>query len=158
MLTCADAAATRRFTLAWAGRVGAYAVGATWYTPLSTEHTVRGRTGVGQSPPPRRSDDAAVTASVRGGTIGVHHLNGPVDQILLAGQTLHGADPAHLHGVLRDSRPRQAIDELCRLGGPATTAVVIRPRPDRTAARLAAQDSVLGVAPARARWLAAPAA
>jgi DNA primase catalytic core len=93
---------------------------------------------------PRRAGDEALTASVRGGPIGVNRLDLPATQILLTGRALREIDPARLREALDGRRPGTAIGAVSRLG-PGVVAVVVRPRPDRawdamTAARLARQD------------------
>jgi DNA primase catalytic core len=142
-----------RFTVAWAGDARAYAMTRRWFAPLTIDHTLRARAGLGS---PVRAGDGALTASVRGGAIGVNRVDIPVTQILLSGRALSVVEAGQLRGALEGRRPGAAIGELSRLGGPSTVAMVIRPRPDRardamTAARLARQDQAPTTAPTPAR-------
>jgi hypothetical protein len=92
-----------------------------------------------------RPGDGALTASVRGGPIGVNRIDLPVTQILLTGRALRDAAPDQVYQAIRGQTPSAAIARLSALGGASTLALVVHPRPDRardtpTAAQLARQD------------------
>ncbi|MEV4212596.1 toprim domain-containing protein [Micromonospora sp. NPDC049662] len=161
-------AGRERFTVAWAGDARAYAMTPRWIGPLTIDHTLRGQAGPGAPP---RAGDGALTASVRGGAIGVNRIDVPVTRIVLSGRSLSAATPAQLREALERHQPAAGAAALGRLGGPSAVALVVRPRPDRvrdtmTAARLARQDQGPTTAPGpgkaqsreRARRVALPAA
>ncbi|GIF74176.1 MULTISPECIES: toprim domain-containing protein [Asanoa] len=146
-------AGRERFTVAWAGDARAYAMTPRWIGPLTIDHTLRGRAGPGA---PTRPGDGALTASVRGGAIGVNRIDVPVTRIVLSGRSLSAATPAQLREALERQQPAAGAAALSRLGGPAAAVLVVRPRPDRVrdamnAARLARQDQGPTTAPASAR-------
>ncbi|MEN3308861.1 MAG: primase [Micromonosporaceae bacterium] len=160
-----------RFTLAWAGDARAYAATGRWFAPLTVAHTLRGRATAADPAAPVRAGDGALTASVRGGPIGVNRIDLAVTQILLTGRAVPAADPDRLRQALEGRRPAAALAQLHALAGPSTLALVVRPRPGRaldavTAARLARQDQAPATAPpagrravrGRARQAALPAA
>lgn len=104
---------------------------------------------------PRRVGDGALTASVRGGPVGVNRVDLPATQIVLAGRALRDVDPDRLRQALDGRRPAAALTALTGLG-PGVAAVVVLPRPDQardamTAARLARQDQAEGATQAARR-------
>jgi DNA primase catalytic core len=144
-----------RFSVAWAGDSRVYATTERWFAALTVDHTLRARAIRADPGALVRDGDGALTASVRGGPIGINRIDLPVTQILLAGRALCATEPGRLREALDGRRPSAAIGELGRLGGPSAVALVVRPRPDRardvmTAARLARQDRAPADAPSRA--------
>jgi hypothetical protein len=141
-----------RFSVAWAGDARAYATTSRWFAPLTIDHTLRARAAQTGPGAPARAGDSALTSSVRGGPISTNRIDMPVTQILLAGHALSAIEPGRLREALDSHRPSAAVGELGRLGGTATVALLVRPRPDQardamTAARLACQDQAPATAP-----------
>ncbi len=139
-----------RFTLAWAGAIRAWAATGRWFAPLTTEPTTRAPTTPSSIPVATRTTPAR--ASVRGGPIAVNRIDLPVTQILLAGRALATASPDQLQAAVQGRRPAAALGQVRRLGGPATLAITVRPRPDlarrNAAAVLARQDQPAAAVPA----------
>jgi DNA primase catalytic core len=147
-----------RFTVAWAGDTRAYAAARRWFAPLTVDHTLREQSvqreaaAVASPTEPaqanaarRRPGDGGLTASVRGGPIGVNRVDLPATQILLAGRGLREVDVGRLREAVEGHRLDVALVNACRVGGDNTAAMVVRPRPDAardavTAAQLANQD------------------
>jgi DNA primase catalytic core len=138
-----------RFTVAWAGDIKAYGTTGRWFAPLTADHTLRGR-AIGREPiTPVVAGDGTLTASVRGGAIGVNRINMPLHQIAIIGRPLTHTAPDRIRHAIEWRNPADAVAQLARTGGPATAALVVRPRPNRTgrivnAAQLARQDQAAG--------------
>ncbi len=160
----------RPFTVAWAGDVKAYGSTGRWFAPLTAAHTLRGNAFRRDPNAPAVAGDGAVTASVRGGAIGVNRIDAPLRQIVLAGRTLAHTAPEAIRRAVEWRTLPNAVAQLARLGGATTAALVVQPRAEqagraRNAAQLARQDQAAGAAtaapaplPARTTRRALPAA
>jgi len=145
-------AGRRPFTVAWAGDVTAYGSTGTWFASLTIDHTLRGNAQRRDPGAPAVAGDGALTATVRGGAIGVNRIDAPLSQIILVGRALIRTAPDHLRRAVEWRKPAQVVEQLARLGGASSAALVVRPRPDQAsvvvnAAQLARQDQAAGAAP-----------
>jgi len=138
-----------RFTVAWAGDTRVYGATARWFAPLTVGHTLRGQTIRRDAEAAAVSGDGALNSSVRGGAIGVNRIDLPVTQLVIAGRALSRTALDTVREAVERRTPAHAVQQLVRLGGEATVALVVRPRPDQAghginAARLAQQDQAAG--------------
>jgi DNA primase catalytic core len=142
-----------RFTVAWAGDTRVYGATARWFAPLTVDHTLRERTMRHDRHAPAVPGDGALTASVRGGPIGVNRVDLPVTQLVIAGRALSRTALDTVREAVEWRRPADAVERLIRLAGAPTAALVVRPRPGHAgrainAARLAQQDQAAGASTA----------
>jgi DNA primase catalytic core len=97
---------------------------------------------------PARAGDGALTASVRGGPIGVNRIDIALVQIALIGRGLAHTDPDTVRRAIEWRQPDSAAQRLTTLGR-AVSALVVRPEGPPTAAQLAQQDQAAIAAPRR---------
>ncbi|MEV6922946.1 toprim domain-containing protein [Dactylosporangium sp. NPDC051485] len=136
-----------------------------WFAAVTIDHTVGARHGnipasqrsatASNSPAPPQPDhrsprtgDQLLTATVRGGTIGINRLDLPPTSILLAGRRVTAIGIEQLRTAIEPRRPDVTLAGLRQLAGPQAVAVAIRPDPAQlhevmTAARLARQSQAV---------------
>ncbi|WP_327009726.1 toprim domain-containing protein [Dactylosporangium sp. NBC_01737] len=136
-----------------------------WFAAVTVDHTVgarhtyastaqRSATGSSSTPVPQAGGrsphvgDQLLTASVRGGTIGVNRLDLPPTTILLAGRRVAAIGIEQLRTAIQPRRPEVTVAGLRQLAGPQAVAMAIRPDPAQlndvmTAARLARQGQAV---------------
>ncbi|MEV6928434.1 toprim domain-containing protein [Dactylosporangium sp. NPDC051485] len=133
-----------------------------WFAAVTVDHTVSAQHPNASTAPRPVSSAAAerasqprgqrspsggqlLTASVRGGAIGVNRLDLPPTSIVLAGRRTAAVGTELLRAAVEPRRPDVTLANLRQLAGPQTIAIVVRPDAARqrdvmTAARLARQD------------------
>ena len=159
-----------RFTVAWAGDTRVYGATSRWFAPLTVDHTLHGQSTRRHAEAVAVPGEGALTASVRGGTIGVNRIDLPVTHLVIAGRTLSRTALEKVREAVEQRTPVRAVQQLARIGGASIVALVVRPRQagDRpNAAKLAQQDQAASAVaaelepaptrPTRRALLAAPA-
>ncbi|MER7278016.1 toprim domain-containing protein [Dactylosporangium sp. NPDC000244] len=148
-----------------------------WFAAVTVDHAVSSRhpsaataprpassAAAPRTPQPRGQHTPAggqlLTASVRGGAIGVNRLDLPPTSIVLAGRRTAAVDTELLRTAVEPRRPDVTLANLRQLAGPQTIAIVVRPDAARqrevmTAARLARQDQTGAYLPRRQAHTAA---
>ncbi|GAA1575792.1 hypothetical protein GCM10009827_117110 [Dactylosporangium maewongense] len=136
-----------------------------WFAAVTVDHTVGARhtdastvqrpaTGSSSAAAPQpggRSShvgDQLLTASVRGGAIGINRLDLPPTTVLLAGRRVTAIGIQQLRTAIEPRRPEVTVAGLRQLAGPEAVAIAIRPDPAQlhdvmTAARLARQGQAV---------------
>ncbi|WP_432976772.1 toprim domain-containing protein [Dactylosporangium sp. CA-233914] len=133
-----------------------------WFAAVTVDHTVTSRHphAISGRQPASSADRARasqpggqrspaggqlLTASVRGGAIGLNRLDLPPTSIVLAGRRTTAVGIERLRAAVEPRRPDVTLANLRQLAGRQTIAIVVRPDAARqrdvmTAARLARQD------------------